>query len=230
MNQKVRDMLEQIYDIFTDKFKDRVVAWDYFIEFLAVDNCGSLLFQLDHKLEWFVKDIEFSSAVLRIYNPDLLRADYYDHLGEMYLEKVVSQGKNKNTLGLISIRDAADKVKSVLSHTDKQIKIMDPSAGTGRLLMAAFKQAPNALLFGIESDLRLYRIAFTNFVILNIPVYLLHADSSIHESDLSTKKGKHNWKYANKWYSYIDQLQLIKNVDLSKAHQNKKPSLILIEK
>ena len=92
-------------------------------------------------------------------------------------------------------------------ETDEEISILDPAVGSGRLLLAAHKRAPKARLFGVDIDLRMLHIAYTNFAIHNISGWLLHADSLKHELDISTADGTYNWKHANSWKSQIDQLR-----------------------
>ena len=70
----------------------------------------------------------------------------------------------------------------------------------------------DGLFFGVDSDLRLLRIAATNFYVHNIQGYLLHADGLIHETDISSEDGKYNWQFANSWYSNMDKLRPSKYV------------------
>ena len=208
MNQEVRKMLENMYNIFSKKFKDEVIAWDHFIDFLAVDNCGSLIYQFRHKFEWLFEDNKLVNSLMSIYNPALLRSDYYDHLGEMYFEKILNpkQSQDRN-LSLMTMNDAYTMAKMSFGETDAPLKILDPVVGSGRYLMAVYKIAPNALLFGVDTDLRALRIAFTNFAIHGIQGYLLHADTRIHDTEIDTDEGIYNWQFANKWYSHIDKLK-----------------------
>lgn len=208
MNQEVRKMLENMYNIFSKKFKDEVIAWDHFIDFLAVDNCGSLIYQFRHKFEWLFEDNKFVNSLMSIYNPTLLRSDYYDHLGEMYFEKILNpkQSQDRN-LSLMTMNDAYTMAKMSFGETDAPLKILDPVVGSGRYLMAVYKIAPNALLFGVDTDLRALRIALTNFAIHGIQGYLLHADTRIHDTEIDTDEGIYNWQLANKWYSHIDKLK-----------------------
>jgi type I restriction-modification system DNA methylase subunit len=207
MKQEVRTMLEGMYDLFTAKFQDPAKSWDRLIEFLAVDNCGQFLCQLDHKFEWLFEDSNLAKTVMKTYNPNLLRSDYYDHLGEMYLEKVVSKDQAIRKGMFLTPMSVADAMaRMTIPESKEPINILDPAVGSGRLLMAAYKRAPSAGLFGVDVDLGLVRIALTNFAIHKIPGYLLHADSLCHETDIATEHGKSNWMYANRWYSCMDKL------------------------
>jgi len=210
MNQKVRTMLEKMYNVFIDKFHDPIKSWDRLVEFLAVDNCGGFIYQLNHKFEWLFQDSKLADTVMELYDPELLRSDYYDHLGDMYLEKIVSNKEaQRKGLFLTPVNLAELLAQTTFQKSNIPLKIFDPAVGTGRLLMAAYKNEPNSMLFGVDIDLRLLRIAMTNFAIHDIPGYLLHANSLVHEIDIATEAGRNNWQYANKWYSCIDKFEIL---------------------
>ena len=207
MKKEVRDMLETMYGVLNRKFNDSVKAWDSLVEFLAADNCAPLLYQLDHKFEWLFEDSRLAEELMKTYDVQLLRSDYYDHLGEMYLEKIVSTTEAaRKGLFLTPMNVAETMAAMTVGESKEPLKILDPAVGTGRLLMAAHKRAPNSMLFGVDLDLRALRIAFTNFAIHNISAYLLNADSLLHEIDISKEEGRRNWRYANRWYSCTDKL------------------------
>ena len=208
MNPEVRKMLENIYDLLTEKFHDSYTAWDHFIDFLATDNCGSLIHQLDHKFEWLFEDSRLTDRLMNTYDPEKLRSDHYDHLGEMYLDKVVGPRRaHDKGLHLTPMNVAESMAAMTFDKTEKPVNVLDPTVGSGRLLMAAHKLAPNARLFGVDADLRMVRIAFTNFAIHGLSGHVLHADSLVHETDISTDEGRENWRYANQWYSRMDKLK-----------------------
>ena len=218
MDQNVRKMLESMHDLLTEKFHDPHKAWDHFIDFLAVDNCGSLIYQLDHKFEWLFEDGRLADRLMKTYDPEKLRSDYYDHLGEMYLDKVVGPSQvQRQGLFLTPMHVADSMAAMTMGETKDKVNVLDPCVGTGRLLMAAHKQAPNARLFGVDVDLRALRVAFTNFAIHDISGYLLHADSLGQETDISTDDGLHNWQFANRWYSCMDKLKPIKGSSSDKS-------------
>lgn len=223
MNQDVRKMLESMYDLLNQKFNDSVKAWDSLIEFLAVDNCGSLYYQLNHKFEWLFEDNDFARRLMKTYDFELLKSDYYDHLGEMYLERIVGQNEvRRKGLYLTPMNIAETMAVMTISSTDEKIRVLDPAVGSGRLLMAAYKKAPNSILFGVDIDLRVLRIAFTNFAIHNISGYLLHANSLEHEIDISTENGMYNWQFVNSWYSHMDKL---KEIQAGSTFYNKSNSI-----
>ena len=212
-------MLENMYDLFIDKYQDPLKSWDSMIEFLAVDNCASLVWKLNNKITWFYENSNFVERVMNIYDYNLLKSDYYDHLGDMYLEKILSRtGTGRRGSFLMPANEAESLARMTVQEADKPIKVLDPTVGTGRLLMAVHKRAPNSLAFGVDIDLRALRIAYTNFAIHNIEGYLLHADNRKHELDISTENGKNNWKFANNWYSRINELK-----QLSKSDNCKQP-------
>lgn len=211
-------MLEGVHKLLYQKFQDPIQVWDSFIEFIAVDHSPPVLQQLNHKFEWFFEDEKFAHGMIEKYNPSLLQIDFYDHLGEMYLEKIVTK-KDAERRGLfVTPMEVATLMAAMtIPQTEKQVNVLDPCVGTGRLLMAGYKMAPNGLFFGVDIDLRALRIAYTNFAIHGIKGYLLHADSLLHETDISTEEGRQNWEYSNKWYSCMDKLHMIKCRDPTDA-------------
>ena len=153
--ENVKDMLNDLYGLFIKRYTDPKIAWNRFVEFLAIENCGRLF--LDINIDW-LRDIPFRDQVFSIYKPDLLKSEYYDNLGDFYLKKEEKNEEYK--LDFIPER------------------VLDKKVGTGRRLMTIHKIAPNTILFGIEEDLNLYRIALINFAIYNINCFLFH-DSSL---------------------------------------------------
>lgn len=207
MNPLVRTMLENMYDKLDRRFRDSSKAWDSLIEFLAVDHCAPLLYQLNHKFEWLHGDSRLAQSVMAAYDPKLLKSDYYDHLGEMYLEHILSKSEAARRGIFLTPSEVAQMMASMtIQSTNQQVNVLDPAVGTGRLLMAAHRQVPNARLFGVDTDLRSLRICFTNCAIHDITAYLLHADSLQHEIDIAKEDGRHNWQYSNRWYSCMDKL------------------------
>ncbi|NQV14349.1 SAM-dependent DNA methyltransferase [bacterium] len=210
MESQGRAMLEGMYALIFEKFNDPIKAWDSFIEFLAVDNCASLLPQLSHNFEWLFEDRRLTEKLAKLHNPQVLQSDYYDHLGDMYMEKVLTKKQNGKQGQFLTTGQTSDSiVKMTIDKTDKPMKIYDSSVGTGRMLMGAAKNAPDGIFYGVDSDLRVLRIAFTNMALYNISGYLLHADSSKHAVDISTLEGRYNWQFANHWDSQMDKLKPI---------------------
>lgn len=208
MNPKVRTMLEGMYAAFEKEFEDRYTAWDRFVEFVAADNRGELILMFCNDLSWLKDKKTLTDRIIKIYDPALLKSDYYDHLGSIYLEKFVSKIYARHTGQFLTPMGLAKALADMnVPDTNEEINILDPAVGSARLLMAAHKRAPNACLFGVDIDLRMLRIAYTNFCIHNISGLLLHADSLKHEIDISTNDGLYNWKHANSWISQIDELR-----------------------
>ncbi len=206
MNKNVPSMLEKIYDLFFKKFKDERTSWDHFIEFIAIDNQGSLFFEIPHKFEWLFEDQNFCKSVLDIYDSKLIRSDYYDHLGELYFKRVIKQSEK-----LISLKQADTIILNYLEKTDKQIKILIPNAQTGRVIMAVKEIANKAMVYGIEPDIRLYRIALTNMIIHNIKGYILCTNKPRSDVNDIVNDSKNKWKYANAWC--VPSTQLIQTVE-----------------
>ncbi|MEZ5359837.1 MAG: N-6 DNA methylase [Candidatus Zixiibacteriota bacterium] len=208
MDQSVKTMLETVYGLFKAKFQDQMASWDRFLEFIAIDNIPSLLTRLGHKLDWLCNDIEFCKSILKAYDSKALKGDYNDHLGEMYFELIQSHPELSTTGEFYSSKDIEHLIHKLnITKTEKKITVFDPAVGSGKVLMEAHKIAPKAIFFGVESDLRLLRIAMTNFAIHEIEGYFLHADRTEHELDISTLGGQYNWQFANSLDSHIHKLK-----------------------
>ncbi|MEZ5359670.1 MAG: N-6 DNA methylase [Candidatus Zixiibacteriota bacterium] len=208
MDQSVRTMLERLYRLFEARFNNTRESWNHFLEFIAVDNKPTLYKQLHHKFEWLFNDLSLCKSILNIYDPKILNGDFYDHLGDMYLEKFGESIDSKTRDKIRPLEGIENELnKARVPRTDKNIKILDPSCGTGRLLLAAHKLAPNASYFGVESDINLFRIAITNFSIHSIEGYFLLAENFKHEIDIAKAKGQYNWRFANNWNSHTHKLK-----------------------
>jgi type I restriction-modification system DNA methylase subunit len=138
----------------------------------------------------------------------------------MYLEKIVSKLDTGRPLILPRMDKAEALARKTINKTDQPVKILDKTVGTGRVLMSAYKRAPNSMLFGVDNDLRALRIAFTNLAIHDISGYLLHADCEKHELDIANDDGWYNWQYANRWYSCMDKLKLGKKIKKRRTELN----------
>jgi len=204
---QAKKIYEEMYKILYRKFYDYNKAWDYLIEFIAVDNCPGLFNQLEHKFEWLFEDRDLCEKIISIYKPDVLKQDMHDHLGDMYVENQSSLGKSFKGQFLTPDNVCDFICRITIDQIDKQVNILDPAVGTGRFLIHAHRYTPNANLFGVDIDLRALRIAFTNCAIHGIRAYFLHADSLRYEIDISKEAGRHNWQYANRWYSCWDKLE-----------------------
>ncbi len=213
MIKEVKEIYENLFDVFVEKFNDPLKAFDSMLEFIAVNHKPHLIFELDHKFEWFLDDKEFAEKVLKVYKPDVMKRHRYDYLGEIYMN-IVSKKTLESAGQFLTPHNVAEAmVKMIIGDkTDKELYILDPAVGTGRFLLMAHKYAPNSYLFGVDIDLRMVRTTITNCLIHGIKrAYILHADSLKHEIDISTPEGKHNWQFANRWNSCMDKLKLIKN-------------------
>jgi len=201
-------MLESMYNILNERFSDSYQSWDHLVEFLGACYSPLLLLEIKDGFGWLLRDQRFTNKFRESFDPTLLSGDRHDHLGDMYLEKLTLPVESTHKDSYLS-REHESKYMSRarLSHMDDSpLKILDPSAGTGRQLMAAQKRFPNGILFGVDTDIRALRIAYTNFSIHGISGYLLHADPNRHEIDIATESGRKNWSFANRWYSHMDEL------------------------
>ncbi len=210
MNQSVKTMLEKMYDLFQREYNDTYQAWDNMVSFIAGDHSTNYIWQNKENLKSLLEKKVLMDKVIELYDYKLLKSDYYDHLGDIYLEKIVSSSEAKSRGQFFTPHHVGKMMAEMtIDKTDEKINILDPCVGSGRLLMEAYKQAPNATFFGVDLDLRMVRIAMTNFAIHSIKGYFLHANSLQHEIDISKEDGLANWQYANNWYSHIDKLKEI---------------------
>ncbi len=207
MNPEVMQCLENTYALFQTKCATTLDAWDRFIEFIAADNDASLLHHLDQDFPRILADRKFRQGVNQSYSFDLIRSDFYDHLGDLYVERVFPHYKRPgDSCVLQSMNEALVKAAEKVPATDRIIRVLDPGCGTGRKLMCAYKLSRNGLFFGVERDIRLARIAMTNCAIHGLKSYILNADPEFHEIDITRMAGLENWHYANQWRSQMDKL------------------------
>jgi len=195
-NSKVRDMLNNLYELFLNKFKDKEKAWDYFLLFIAVDNNGNLILDSGINLHWLLRDKKFFNSVLSIYDSKLLKSEVYDHLGELYFDIF---GENNPQNSIISDEQIIEKYKA-------SKLILDISNKVSKNVISIQKNNPSAIIFGVTTDLNILRIALTNSFIFGIKCFLLNADSKLHELSLTTQNGLFNWKFANQWFSSFNSL------------------------
>ncbi len=207
MKPEVRTMLENTYNVFHERYSDSILAWDRFIEFIAGDHCPHLVTELDHHYDWFFSDKDLADKIIQNYNLELLHSDRSDHLGDMYIQKLVTKADAERR-GLFLTPESVANLTAAMTIpvTEEKVTVLDPCVGSGRLLMAAHQRAPNGIFFGVDTDLRILRVAYTNLAIHGIKGYLLHADSLLHNTDISTEEGRENWKYSNHWNSHMDKL------------------------
>ena len=212
MQPKARAMLENLYELFNKKTQDQKKAWNYLLEFLLIDSDVTHIFEIDHKFEWLFCDLGLVKKTREIYDDKLLRADYHDHLGEMYLDHFVPKSKVLNTKNYMRHQSAIDVLtETILPDSIMPFRFLDIEAGTARLIMAAYKKAPKAYFFGVERNLDLYRIALTNLAIHDIPAVILNVDLGKYETDISLPNGKYNWQFANNWNPDTNQFRLNSN-------------------
>ena len=200
-------MLNQMYDLFQREFSEPMAAWDRFIEFLAVDHQWHLVYQLDHHFQWLAERKKLVSDVSCIYRPELLTKYSWDFLGDLYFDRVLGSQRAREQHLALTPEQVADIVCQADLENGDKTAVLDPSAGTGRVLLAAWGRFPTLRLYGIEKDIRLARIALTNFAIHGIEAYVLNADPALHETDLSKPDGRQNWQYANNWNPCWDKLK-----------------------
>ncbi len=136
------------------------------------------------------------------------QSDYYDHLGDMYMEIFPDKKETGKRDSYLKATDHSSLLSRMAAiNTRKPLNILDPAVGTGKLLMDFHEKKPGYLLYGVDNDLRLLRIAMTNFSIHDISGHLLHANNLVHEIEIEKENGKYNWQFADKWHSHTDKLR-----------------------
>lgn len=205
MNRDVKNMLERTFSIVAEKFQDKVLSWDRLVEFIAVNSDVTLIDQIGGKFGWLFGDKNFAKRVLESYDYQLLKSDYFDHLGLLYAEKVAPYVLSRSR-SMQSPAEVVSLVRSAIPYTRDMISILDPHVGTGQTLMEAYKSAPNGVFFGVDPDIRMSRISMTNLALHNIRGFILCADPDIHEIDVAVENGRRNWNYANKWNDHTAKL------------------------
>lgn len=206
MNLQVRAMLEKTFDCFSYAFSNPKTAWDRFLEFVLADHAYGMARQFNPDLEWLFTNEHLRSNLHRAYQRLVFTQDTYDHLGDLYVERLVRTGIVEGQVELPKERTVEGMATMLATQCEYGQQVLDPAAGTGRLLLALRKAAPSCIPFGVEKNLDLVRIALTNFAIHAVPGFILHADSGKHEIDLASATGQANWSYANSWVSHWDSL------------------------
>lgn len=128
----------------------------------------------------------------------------WDWLGELYETEELGSFRSgqfftpKNICDFMSqmTMNAAGNMKP----TDPLVTVLEPAMGTGRMLMSASNQFPDAPLyfFGIEINLWLYRTSLVNLHMLSNHCYKIICADTLR---LDTDNGVMSdcWKEANKW-------------------------------
>ena len=86
MKPEVYKMIENMYKLLFEKFKNKQLAWNRLIEFIAVDNNGALFLQLNHKFEFLFEDKKLLNSLMDIYNSKLISSDNINQIGDLYNE------------------------------------------------------------------------------------------------------------------------------------------------
>ena len=209
INEEVRNVYDSLFKVLYDEYNDSNLAYERLLEFLAVDNCPSMIRDIEGHLDWFFENEDVREKLIETYDIKAVQSDRYDHLGDLYLENVIGEYEAKERKLYFTPHSVAKGLAKMTleGNTKENPKVLDPAVGSGRLLMAAYEYCPSARLYGVDNSLPLIRTAFTNAAIHSISMYLLHADSLRHVTDISLPEGRQNWRYANRWRSHMDKLK-----------------------
>lgn len=205
-------MYDELFNILYREYNDSHKAYEHLLQFLAVDNCPPIMLEIEGNLEWFFSNKELADKIIKAYNLPLIKeggSEKYDCLGDLYVENVIGANEASRKGLYLTPQPVVELMcQSVLGdNTKEEPNILEPCVGTGRFLLTASKYAPNARLYGVDNNLNMIKTAFTNAAIYNVSMYLLHADSLLHETDISKQEGRDNWQYANRWQSSYDKLK-----------------------
>lgn len=214
INKEVRGVYDSLFKVLYDEYNDGNLAYEKLLEFLAVDNCPPIIRDIDGNLSWFFENEDIRGKLIEAYDVKVVQSERYDHLGDLYLENVIGEYEAKKRKLYFTPHSVADALARMTleGNTKKQPNVLDPAVGSGRLLMAAHAHCPDARLYGVDNSLALVRTAFTNAAIHSISMYLLHADSLRHVTDIALPEGRDNWRHANRWQSQVDKLKMYGDV------------------
>lgn len=180
MDQDAVTMLENLYAFFIEKFKNKALAWERLLEFLAVDNQAKIFWQVNHKFEYLWEDQDFTKKVMGAYDSEVLRNEKKDVLTDFYNSKV-----RPKTLGIL---------QSVTMNNLTLHKISCQA-----FLEYCEANKPNRS-YAITNDLQLYRILVTNLAIHDLPGKILLMPVGHYVLDITFPDGKFNWQFANHWH------------------------------
>lgn len=206
-----------MFKILQDSSENSETAYTHLLEFIVGNVNPHYIPQFDSKLEWYFNNTKLAEPLNKLYTNNLLqlRADFHDHVGELYLENVVSREDVKKQ-GLVLTPPAIVKfmtkaaIDNIPKEDERPLNILDPCVGSGRFLLEAYKVAPKANLFGVDINLDLVRACVTNLELRNIKKhYILHANSLLHEIAITNDNGIYNWNFSNSWQSHIAELKTI---------------------
>jgi len=206
-----REAYDSLFEILYNESNDSHKAYEHLLQFLAVDNCPPVMLDIEGKLEWFFLNKDLAEQLIQAYRLPLIKSDGYDHLGDIFIENVIGATEaGRKGLYLTPQPVVETMCRMTLGEKNsEEINVLDPCVGTGRFLLTANKYAPKSRLYGVDNNITMVRTAFTNASIYSISMYLLHADSLYHETDISKPDGVYNWQFANRWRSHLDKLKPI---------------------
>lgn len=202
-----------MFDVLYRKTRDYSDAYERLLEFIVADHLPVMVHQFEGKLEWLLGDQALYDELVGVYGEHFgaIHADAYDYLGDMYVEMQgrFSQGIKGQFLTPMNV--CCMMAKMLLGGQEKDgkpVNVLDPCVGTGRMLIAASRYAPEGSVFyGIDIDNRAVRTAFANACLRKVSVRLLCADSLRHATDPRTEAGRLNWGYCNRWQSHYGDLK-----------------------
>lgn len=165
-------------------------AFDKFLWF-----CGTSL-DIDAKVYSCFHEDTYN-FLKKSFNIQILQNEIGDWLGEAY--EFLGLTDNEK---LITNSECLHKIFNIHSCNKCFPKVIYcKRIQTGRMLLNLFQNhGQNLLLYGVESNLTLYRIALINIKLYKIPAILLCVDDALIDTrDFTTSSP--NWEFANRWTS-----------------------------
>lgn len=146
------------------------------------------------------------------YNLDILREASMDWFGMLhdYLD-----------LNLFPANDATDEdISSLVASSINQLDnnkntnthlpstALDTEALTGKKMIELWKRDPSIIIYAVEKDLLMYKIALLNAKIYNINASILYAP---FDCDISPQSP--NWRESNEWYPTSSRISVKERTD-----------------
>jgi hypothetical protein len=207
MKKRIMDIYEKMFARIYESSKDYRKTWNHLIEFIMLNSYPPFFFMVEHKFEWLFDTSNLANDLMKIWNQELLKSDNHDYLGELLIKykKELGYQYRKEILELSD--ETTEQFEEEFREKKGKVNILIIGTKTGRSLLKIHEINPNIVIYGIEKDLKLYRITFANCALHGIDFHILCCNPLKHAFDNATENGKHNWQYTNRWYPYWSKLK-----------------------
>ena len=183
-------MLKQMFDATKDlQGCSDVEAFDIVLSFIAVN------IRLEQQLTTLPMKAEVSDKLNELFDAKLLKEGTEDDLGTLYLLVGLPEPSRIKLPDLVKM-DMEIIMRGTKKHEGMPLPMYFTQVDTGRNILYAYdKLGKDAIYYGTETDLRLYRIALLNMHLYDVPAHILYADPD----KVDTSIGSKNWRQANVW-------------------------------